>query len=189
MLFGILIAETGISTDVARAIQLALAPVFLLTGIAGILNVVTGRLSRIVDRGRRLTEGPQDSIALPPNERADELRTLERRRRLASVAITTCTLAALLVCMVIMVLFVEVLLGLPLRWLEAILFTSSTVALVVGLTYFLREVHLATHTVRFELKSEMTNAPGAAEPAAVADDRQPNDVPGAATNGENDAVS
>ena len=44
--------------DVARAIQLALAPVFLLTGIAAMLSVMTGRLSRIIDRGRALTERP-----------------------------------------------------------------------------------------------------------------------------------
>ena len=44
--------------DVAHAIQLALAPVFLLTGIAGILNVMAGRLARIIDRGRHLTETP-----------------------------------------------------------------------------------------------------------------------------------
>ena len=43
-------------TDVARAIQLALAPVFLLTGISGVLNVMVGRLARIVDHGRGLTE-------------------------------------------------------------------------------------------------------------------------------------
>src|SRR5262249_61559668 len=101
MRLGIMIAEAGISTDGARAIQLALAPVFLLTGIAGILNVMAGRLSRIIDRGRRLTERPQDNIALPPHERANELCALERRRHLTSVAITTCTVAALLTCLVI----------------------------------------------------------------------------------------
>jgi len=41
--------------DIGHAIQLALTPVFLLTGIAGILNVMAGRLSRIIDRGRQLT--------------------------------------------------------------------------------------------------------------------------------------
>jgi hypothetical protein len=93
----------------------------LVTGIAGMLNVIAGRLGRIVDRGRHLTETPQDNIALPPHERANELRALERRRHLASVAITTCTFAALLTCLVIVLLFAEVLLGLPLKWLEGVL--------------------------------------------------------------------
>ncbi len=160
---GILIAEAGIATDGARAIQLALAPVFLLTGIAGLLNVMTGRLSRIVDRGRHLTETPPDDAVLPPRDRASELHALERRRHLAGVAITTCTLAALLTCLVIVLLFVEVLFGLPLKWLEGFLFTGATVTLVVGLTFFLREVHLATRTVRIELRSAQPQPPEPAE--------------------------
>jgi Protein of unknown function (DUF2721) len=146
---GPLFAEVVLPADGARAIQLALAPVFLLTAIAGILNVMTGRLSRIVDRGRKLTEGPPDSVALAPTAKANELRSLERRRYYASSAITSCTLAALLVCLVIVMLFAEVLLEIPLKWLEGVVFTASTLALVVGLSYFLREVHMATRTIRF----------------------------------------
>jgi len=67
---------------------------------------------------------------------------------LASAAITACTFSALLVCTVIAALFLEVLLGLEFKWLVGLLFTGSTLALVVGLAYFLREVHLATMTVR-----------------------------------------
>lgn len=131
--------------DVGHAIQLALAPVFLLTGIAGILNVMAGRLARIIDRGRSLVEG---GAAVPDGSLQAELASLEHRRHLASAAITACTLAALLVCMVIGALFLEVLVGLQMKWLAGLLFTGSTLALVVGLAYFLREVHLATQTVR-----------------------------------------
>lgn len=134
--------------DVGHAIQLALAPVFLLTGIAGILNVMAGRLARIIDRGRHLTEDTQlvAASASPPLDQ--ELATLEHRRHLASAAITACTFSALLVCTVIAALFLEVLLGFEFKWLVGILFTASTLALVVGLAYFLREVHLATMTIR-----------------------------------------
>jgi hypothetical protein len=134
--------------DVAHAIQLALAPVFLLTGIAGILNVMAGRLARIIDRGRSLSEQPAPQEASLSEKRQLELGGLERRRHLASSAITACTLSALLVCTVIAALFLEVLVQVQLRWLVGTLFTGSTLALVVGLSYFLREVHLATQTVR-----------------------------------------
>ena len=138
-------ADTG---DLAHAIQLALAPVFLLTGIAGILNVMTGRLSRIIDRGRSLVEQPiRPSSSLDEVNR--ELATLETRRHLASAAITASTFAALMVCTVIPVLFLEMLLGFELKFLISLLFVVSTMSLVVGLAYFLREVHLATKTVRF----------------------------------------
>ena len=134
--------------DVTRAIQLALAPVFLLTGIAGMLNVMAGRLARIIDRGRYLTETPVQARPSIHDALELELRTLDLRRHLASAAITACTFSALLVCLVIAVLFVEVLLGLKLKWLVGVLFTGSTLTLVIGLAYFLREVHLATRTIR-----------------------------------------
>jgi hypothetical protein len=131
-------------TDIARAIQLALAPVFLLTGIAGLLNVMTGRLSRIIDRARMLTE--QRTVVFPDHESlARELRGLERRRHFTSIAITSCTIAALLLCTVVATLFIEVMFNAPLNWVIGVLFTLSTSALVVGLAYFLREVHMATN--------------------------------------------
>lgn len=134
--------------DVAHAIQLALAPVFLLTGIAGILNVMAGRLARIIDRGRNLTEHPVPEELQHIEAVQVELQSLERRRHLTSAAITACTFSALLVCTVIAALFLEVLLQIELRWLIGTVFTGSTLTLVVGLAYFLREVHLATQTIR-----------------------------------------
>lgn len=130
--------------DVTQAIQLALGPVFLLTAIAGLLNVMTGRLARIIDRGRDIKDHPGDAVR-------QELHSLERRRHVSSVAITACVLAALLVCMVIAALFLEVVLGVPLKWLVATFFISATGALVVGLGYFLHEVRMSTQTIRLVL--------------------------------------
>lgn len=134
--------------DIAGAIQLALGPVFLLTGIAGMLNVMAGRLSRIIDRGR-VFMNDRGAVATFAQESVNlELQVLERRRYLTSVAITACTVSALLVCMVIASLFLEAMFGVPLKWFIGGLFTASTIALVVGLAFFLREVHLATQTIR-----------------------------------------
>lgn len=146
-------------SDIGQVIQLALAPAFLLTGIAGMLNVMTGRLARIIDRGRFLTEqaGPQDTTATDAH--GIERNHLEKRRYLASAAITSCTLSALLICLVIVALFVKALLGLEIKWVLGVLFTGSTLALVVGLAYFLREVHLATKTVRIMLPP-LSETPG-----------------------------
>lgn len=134
--------------DIAHAVQLSLSPVFLLTGIAGILNVMATRLARIIDRGRALTEHSPRQDLQPGEPLYVEFQSLDRRRHLASAAITACTLAALLVCIVIAALFVEVLADIRLKWLIGLLFMGSTGALIVGLAYFLREVHLATGTVR-----------------------------------------
>jgi hypothetical protein len=139
------------TNDITHAIQLALAPVFLLTGIAGVLNVMTGRLSRIIDRGRRLAEEPHDADLSADSFHAIERNNLEQRRHLASTAISASTLSAVLVCLVVIVLFAKVTFGLEITWVVSFLFMASTLSLLIGLTFFLREVHMATKTVRIAL--------------------------------------
>jgi Protein of unknown function (DUF2721) len=140
--------SSDILNEIAKAIQLALGPVFLLTGIAGMLNVMTGRLSRIIDRGRALTEKPEIIATYNPAEIGSELHMLERRRHITSRAITMFTIAALLVCLVIVTLFLEAMFVVRLNWLIGVLFILGTLGLVIGLGYFLQEVHLASSTVR-----------------------------------------
>ena len=134
--------------DLAKAIQLALAPVFLLTGIGALLGVMTGRLARIVDRGRAFAEGKVGLVFTDHPSIALERQSLEPRRRLTSMALTATTIAALLVCVLIAALFVEVMLQTPLNWLISAFFAAAMFALVIGLAFFLCEVHLAMRTVR-----------------------------------------
>ena len=85
---------------------------------------------------------PAEAVAL-------ELHILERRGRWTSVAMAACTVAALLVCMVIAALFVEAMFAAPLDGLIGALFTGAMLALVIGLCFFMREVHLGTtHRIR-----------------------------------------
>ena len=128
--------------DVTHAVQLALTPAFLLTGMAGILNVMANRLARIIDRARVLTDKMTSGKEL--SEPWEEIAVLGLRRRAASNAITMCVLSALLICSVVSVMFLEALLDFNLRWMIGALFMGSTMALVIGLAFFLREVHLAT---------------------------------------------
>ena len=103
-----------------------------------------------------------------------ERHTLEQRRHLTSVAVTFTTIAALFVCVVIAGLFVEVMLQAPLKWFISAFFALAMLALVVGLTFFLREVHLAMHTVRIaaperrELTEHLVVVPGPAGTRAAA---------------------
>lgn len=139
------------TADIAHAIQLAVAPVFLLTGIAGLLSVMTNRLARIIDRGRWFEQQWAGLDEASRQRYRLELDHLERRRRLASRAINGCTAAALLVCLVIATLFIEGLFGIGLRGLAGVLFIAAMAGLIAGLSLFLREVHLATHAVRVPL--------------------------------------
>jgi hypothetical protein len=135
------------SDFIAHAIQLAIAPVFLLTGVAGLLGVMANRLARVIDRARsfeerwdRMDEATRAAVRI-------ESAHLEKRFRLASWAINFCTAAALIICLVIVTLFVEEFFGRGIRSLAGFLFVCAMVCLVGGLTCFLREVYLATHTV------------------------------------------
>ncbi|MGA8032440.1 MAG: DUF2721 domain-containing protein [Casimicrobiaceae bacterium] len=141
---------------ISHAIQLAIAPVFLLTGIASLLGVMANRLARVIDRARMLE---RDWPALDEHARQSarsELVCLERRRRLASWSINFCTAAALLVCLVIVALFIGEFFGRNLRVPAGALFVLSMVGVIGGLASFLREVYIATHSTsidpaRFEL--------------------------------------
>jgi hypothetical protein len=136
---------------VAHAIQLAVVPVFLLSGIAALVGVMATRLSRVIDRARALE---QAWAGLDDSGRAaarSELRQLDRRRHLASWAINFCTCAALLVCVVIAALFAEELLHTDLKWVAGGLFVCALLALICGLFAFLREVYFATYTLRIDI--------------------------------------
>src|SRR5512144_1654938 len=95
---------TGI---IAHAIQLAIAPVFLLTGIAGLLGVMANRLARVIDRARSLEVTWKSLDERGRAAARVEARHLERRRRFCSWSINFSTSAAFLVCLVIVTLFVE----------------------------------------------------------------------------------
>ncbi len=135
-------------TDISHAIELAVAPVFLLAGISGMLSVLTIRIGRIVDRARLLDE--QLATAQDKDRRAidDEHRVLSRRARLANWSISLCTVCALLICTVIVTLFVGTYLGLDVAGAIAWLFIASMIALISGLLIFLREIYLATSSLR-----------------------------------------
>jgi len=137
---------------IAHAIQLAIAPVFLVTGIAAMLGVMANRLARVIDRARDLEQRwPNLDAAMRANVRI-ELQALEKPRHFASWSINFCTGAALLVCLVIVTLFVEEFFGANFRWLAGGLFVGAMISLICGLTSFLREVYIATRTIKFEVE-------------------------------------
>lgn len=143
-------ADIGPVGDIAHNIQLAVAPVFLLTGIGSILNVLTARLGRVVDRARRLEAEIGDYDA-PARERAlDLLEVLDRRMVAVQYAVGLCTISALFVCLVVAILFVGD--YLPFIWgpVVATLFVGAMVTLSAGLVLFLIEVQIATKSVRVQ---------------------------------------
>lgn len=135
-------------TGLAHSIQLAVAPVFLLSGVGAFLGVLTNRLARIIDRSRRLEELPPADDAGLAVQRDAESVVLRQRIRLVNSAITFCTYSALLVAGVVGALFVGAVTRVDLARLVAVTFVLAMVALVTGLSCFLREIHVATRHYR-----------------------------------------
>jgi len=123
---------------ITHAIQLAIAPVFLLTAIGTIINALIGRLARAVDRRRQIEE------ILPAYEgdtRAKlemELAILARRILIVIRAIALAVLSALLVCLLIGTAFAAAFVSIDLSRPVAALFILSMIALTASLLFFLR---------------------------------------------------
>jgi hypothetical protein len=136
-------------TDITRVIQLAIAPVFLLTAIGTFITALSNRLARAVDRRRvvrqHLAAGGESSA-----EMRAELAQIQRRANLIYLAILAAVAPALLVCLVVASAFVGALLTIELATLVAVLFILAMCALIISLSLFLREIFLAVSFGRLQ---------------------------------------
>lgn len=135
--------------SIAQVIQLSVAPVFLLAGVGATLNVLVGRLVRIVERARTTETQMKQATEDAQAELLERLEVLARRARLISRAIALSVLCAVLVPIVIVALFVDVLFEVNLDVPIAIIFIVALMSLAIGLIYFLREVFVATAALTF----------------------------------------
>ncbi len=133
---------------IAHTIQLALAPVFVLVAIGNIMNILSTRLGRIVDRARALqklygeTVGPAHDIIVL------EMRSVDQRILLNTQAIRVLVMAGLAIGTTVAALFLEEMLGVPLERVAAGIFLVAISLLMWGLWLFLRETQVAASILR-----------------------------------------
>jgi hypothetical protein len=139
---------TGALGDINHAIQLAIAPVFLLTAVAGLLAVLSNRLGRAVDRRRVLLSHLSGLGGDTGAAAGKELEFLERRVRLIYVAIVLAVTCALLICLLISVAFVDAFIRYDFSKAVGVLFVLAMLALIGSLGMFLREIFLAVNAPR-----------------------------------------
>lgn len=147
------------AADVAHLIQVALTPIFLISAIGVTLNVLTNRLSRIVDRARAM----ENELCRPDYQAGARdlhaaLGVLERRARCIYAAITLITLSALLIALVVVMLFVNAFAHWELAAFIAIMFILSMLSFAAALTAFLIEVRIATTTLRIGIETASRNS-------------------------------
>lgn len=133
---------------IAQTIQLALAPVFVLVAIGNIMNILTTRLGRIVDRSRTLqalhasTAGPEhDAVVV-------EMRYVDRRIQLIGHALLLLVCSGLCIGVTVGVLFVGEMIGTELRMATEVTFFLAIALLMVALVYLLLETRLVSSTLR-----------------------------------------
>ena len=138
---------------VAEIVRLALAPVFLLSGIGAFVNVLAARLSRIVDRARQIEPLLLASRGAEHDRWIADLRTLDRRMSLISWATGLSVASAVLTCLVVILLFAAALMRTHLGDAIALLFIASMATIGLGFAVFLIETTIAGRAVR--IRSEL----------------------------------
>ena len=145
--------QTQIS-GITHVIQLAVAPVFLLTGVGTIIGVLANRLARIVDRSRALKEQLEQLQGDRLRSARREVATLDRRMRIVYLAVALAVISALAVGLLIAVAFVDAFLAINLGKLIAVLFVAAMIAFIASLVAFLREIFLAVTTARSAITAD-----------------------------------
>ena len=123
----------------AKAIQLSVAPVFLLTAIAGLLSVISNRLARVLDRAQRL-----QSI----RDEAMDLALLKRRMTLLTRASEAVTTTGVLVAAVVAVTFISAIAVIDLTAIVVPLFVVAMLSLMVGLLTLLLDTRVSARLIR-----------------------------------------
>jgi hypothetical protein len=137
--------------DIAHLIQSSVAPVFLLSGVAATLGVLTNRLSRIVDRARALEVQLAGHPSEAPHLHGD-LAVLSRRADYINIAISLSTIAALLVALVVVTLFANAFFASELSVVIALLFVGAMVCLSAAYIAFFVEVRIAVAALRIGIR-------------------------------------
>jgi uncharacterized membrane protein YGL010W len=139
-------------SDISHVIQLAIAPVFLLTAVGTLLNVLAGRLGRAVDRRRVLSASLSHLDEKESALARDELAFVARRVKIIYTAIALAVSSALLICLLIAMAFIDALSSLDLSRGVAVLFVLAMLGLIGSLMLFLREIYLGVNTVACPLR-------------------------------------
>ena len=145
------VIDTNSINTVSQLIQLSVAPVFLLAGVAGLLNVFTGRLSRIIDKVDKLDKYEDQNILRDEKETlkfAQRRKFLTMRMKNTNLAILFCTSTGLLIAMVIVTMFLSAIFNFKDSLFIAVLFILAMLSLITSLFLFLREIFYTTSFIK-----------------------------------------
>lgn len=141
------VVAANVST-IAQTIQLALAPVFMLAGISGLINVLAGRISRVVDRARALEALHPRSQGREHERHVWELRLLDRRLTVINGSLVMAVASAMMTCLVVAMLFIAEIAELHIGTAVALAFILAMMLLIGSLLGFIVEVRMSLRAIR-----------------------------------------
>ena len=133
---------------IAQTIQLALAPVFVLVAIGNIMNILSTRLGRVVDRSRQLQRQHAETSGAEHDAVVREIRMVDRRIAMIGRAILLLVLSGLTIGVVVVLLFLEEVAGANLQQVAAGAFIVAIGLLMSALLLFMKETREATAALR-----------------------------------------
>ena len=141
-------------STLSDSIQLAVAPVFLLTAVAGMIGALTHRLARVIDRARvlhkeLLDESLRQSIRDSYNQ---ELKSIATRGRFINVSMVFLVLCAIMIGLTILELFFAETSSGKLMVSVFVLYTfvAGIGSFILALIALLIEVLIASYSVRWK---------------------------------------
>jgi hypothetical protein len=140
--------EKTLSSGIISALQTAIGPVILISGVGLLLLSMTNRLGRAIDRARGLA-----SVDSSKREQVkNQLEILYYRAKILRWAILLAAVSALCSGMLVISLFISVLTQIDLGWLIGGIFIISMLALIGSLVIFIQDVNKSLEALRLELK-------------------------------------
>jgi hypothetical protein len=146
--------EMAQTPAIVTALQQAVGPVVVISGVGLLLLTMTNRLGRIVDRSRALARQARIATGDERETARAQLHILHDRAELVRWAIALASVCVLFVALLIISLFVAALFGVEIAWLSAALFIVSMVSLIASLVFFLRDINKSLHATRLEVGAD-----------------------------------
>jgi len=134
---------------VSHSIQLAVAPVFMLTAVAALIGSLATRLARIIDRARTLEEKLDEPVVKHEEHIRRELARLRKRAHIVNASMTLLTLSGTLIGATILALFLGETVSAQSRTLVPWTFLAAVIGFVFALLFFLFETFLAGQSLNF----------------------------------------
>ena len=148
---------TATVSTIAQTIQLSLSPVFMLAGIGALLNVLVGRMARVIDRVRDLDRLHPLASGPERDRYVHELRILDRRIKVINLALLLAVSSAVMTCIVVALLFVAELASLRFATIVALAFILAMLLLIAALICFIVEVQTSLRVVK--VRKELLDHP------------------------------